>query len=45
MALILVIALMAVVNAEGGMNINIKQPNAQVYHQQSSRNGMLYFMS
>ncbi|XP_001657234.2 uncharacterized protein LOC5579042 [Aedes aegypti] len=38
MALILVIALMAVVNAEGGMNINIKQPNAQVYHQQSSRN-------
>ncbi|KXJ69524.1 hypothetical protein RP20_CCG026700 [Aedes albopictus] len=31
-------ALLTIANAEGGMNININQPNAQVYHQQSSRN-------
>lgn len=37
-ALVLTTALLTVANAEGGMNINIKQPNAQVYHQQSSRN-------
>ncbi|XP_062565139.1 uncharacterized protein LOC134227566 [Armigeres subalbatus] len=30
--------LLAIANADVGMNINIKQPNAQVYHQQSPRN-------
>lgn len=30
--------LLAINASEGGMNINIKQPNAQVYHQQSARN-------
>lgn len=37
-AIIVATALLTIANAEGGMNININQPNAQVYHQQSSRN-------
>lgn len=38
-SLLLAAALLIAVNAsEGGMNIHIKQPNAQVYHQQSARN-------
>lgn len=38
-SLLVALALIVAVNAaEGGMNINIKQPNAQVYHQQNARN-------
>lgn len=39
LSLLVTVALLVAVNAaEGGMNININQPNAQVYHQQSARN-------
>lgn len=38
-SLLVASALLIAVNAaEGRMNINIKQPNAQVYHQQNARN-------